>query len=604
MAIDMEGVSFDPDVLKQKYQEERDKRLQLRPQGNAQYVKLEGRFAHYLEDPYTERRERAPIKGDVEVAILGGGFGGLLAAARLREAGVDDIQIFEKGGDFGGTWYWNRYPGAACDVESYVYMPLLEEVGYLPVEKYARAAEIFEHARNIGRKFDLYPKTLFHTEIEELRYDEGPGRWIIRTDRGDVIRSRFFVMASGPLQEPKLPGVPGIETFKGHSFHTSRWDYGYTGGDATGGLTGLQDKVVGIIGTGATAIQCVPHVGKWAKQLYVFQRTPSSVDIRNDHPTDPAWAETLTPGWQRRRIINFTAVQSGIPMEEDLVNDSWTKFIHVIMRRATPDMTPEQLGELAQLADYAVMEKVRARIDEVVKDRATAEALKPWYNRLCKRPCFHDDYLETFNRPNVTLVDTNGRGVERISEDAIFANGREYKVDCLVYATGFELAAFTNRAVMPVLGRKGVPLTEKWREGATTLHGIHVHGFPNFMILSTTQSAWGANFPHMMDEQARHIAWIIRKVKDRGAATIEVTADAESAWVKFHDENAEPILRIWRDCTPGFFNNEGVPSPAIRRDGAFGGGVLELVRILEEWRARDDLQGLQLDFREVATAAP
>ena len=590
----MDGISFDPEALRKKYQEERDKRLHLRPQGNAQYVKIEGRFAHYLEDPYVERRERSPIRKDVEVAILGGGFGGLLAAARLREDGIDDILVFEKGGDFGGTWYWNRYPGAACDVESYVYLPLLEEIGYMPVEKYSRAPEIFQHARNIGTHYDLYPRALFHTEINEARFDENAARWIISTDRGDTIRARFFVMASGPLQEPKLPGVPGIETFKGHSFHTSRWDYDYTGGDTLGDLSKLQDKVVGIIGTGATAIQCVPHLGSSSQHLYVFQRTPSSVDERNNRPTDPEWVKSLTPGWQRRRIINFTGVLSGIPMSEDLVNDSWTKVIHMMMQRATPDMTPEELGELAQLADYAVMEQVRARVDAVVKDRATAEALKPWYNRLCKRPCFHDEYLKTFNRPNVTLVDTQGQGVERISEDAVFANGKEYKLDCLVYATGFELAAYTNRAVMPVLGQRGLPLTEKWKHGATTLHGFHVHGFPNFLILSTTQSAWGPNFPHMMDEQARHIAWLIRQAKDRGVETLQVTAEAEAAWVKFHEDNAEPMLRIWRDCTPSYFNNEGAPSPAIARDGGFGRGVLAMVDMLEAWRARGDLEGLQL----------
>jgi len=259
-------------------------------------------------------------------------------------------------------------------------------------------------------------------------------------------------------------------------------------------------------------------------------------------------------------------------------------------------MTPEQLGELAQLADYAVMEKVRARIDEVVKDRTTAEALKPWYNRLCKRPCFHDDYLETFNRPNVTLVDTNGRGVERISEDAIFANGREYKVDCLVYATGFELAAFTNRAVMPVLGRKGVPLTEKWREGATTLHGIHVHGFPNFMILSTTQSAWGINFPHMIAEQAAHLAYVIKEAEARGAKEVEVTAHAEEAWVLHHEENAERLVQIWRDCTPSYYNLEGKPSPVLVRNGGYGPGVIKMVELLEHWRKEGKLEGLQLTF--------
>jgi cyclohexanone monooxygenase len=475
---------FDPETLKKKYEQERDKRLALRPAGNTQYVKMEGVLAHYLDDPYTERQERPARDEEVDVAILGGGFGGLLAAARLKESGIDEIRILEKGGDFGGTWYWNRYPGAACDVESYIYLPLLEEVGTIPTEKYAKAPEIFRHAQNIGRKYDLYPGTLFQTSVNELRFDEKTDRWIVKTDRGDTIRARFFVMAAGHYQDPKLPGVPGIEAFKGHSFHTSRWDYDYTGGDTYGGLTKLQDKVVGIIGTGATAIQCIPHLGEWAKHLYVFQRTPSSVDVRGNRPTDPEWPKTLQPGWQRDRMINFISVGQGIPVKEDLVNDSWTKVIHLVMQRVTADTTPEERAKLAQMADYEVMEQVRARVDETVKDAATAEALKPWYNRLCKRPCFHDEYLATFNRPNVTLVDTEGRGVERMSEEAVFANGKEYKLDCLIYATGFDLAAFTQGTVAPVYGRGGQSLARDPAErvgvelparhgGASSPHRLH-----------------------------------------------------------------------------------------------------------------------------------
>jgi len=594
MVNDTDEFNFDPQALQRRYDAERDKRMRLRPQGNAQYVKPEGKFSYYLEDPYTERQERAPIKQDIEVGILGGGFGGLLTAARLRQAGVDDLRVFEKGGDFGGTWYWNRYPGAGCDTESYIYLPLLEELGYIPTERYSHGPENFEHARRIGRHFDLYSRALFQTEIKELRWDESVRRWIVRTDRGDVIRARYFVVASGPLQEPKLPGIPGVDSFKGHSFHTSRWDYGYTGGNPTGGLTKLQDKVVGVIGTGATAIQCVPHLGRWAKHLYVFQRTPSSVDQRNNRPTDPDWVKTLKPGWQKERINNFTAVISGLPVPEDLVNDSWTKFIHKMMRRATRDMTPQQLGELAMTADYAAMEEVRSRVEETVSDPATAEGLKPWYNRLCKRPCIHDDYLPTFNRPNVTLVNTDGLGVERISEHSVFAAGKEYPLDCLIYATGFELAAFTNRAVMPIVGRGGITLTEKWKDGATTLHGFYVNQFPNLMVLSTTQSPWGANFLHMIGEQAVHIGHVLGEMHRRKVAEFEVTEAAERDWVKYHEDNAEAILRIWRNCTPGYFNNEGVASPSLKRDTGFGPGVLPFVEMLEAWRAKGDLQGLRL----------
>ena len=376
MSSPSENLGFDPTALRAKYNEERDKRM--RADGNAQYVHVEGRFAHFLDDPYTPRQARDPVVEDVDVVILGGGFGGLLAAVRLQEAGVSDVRIIERGGDFGGTWYWNRYPGAACDVESYIYLPLLEELGYMPTEKYARAPEIAAHAQAIGKKYGLYPKTHFQTEITAFEWDDSRSRWRVKTHRDDKISARFVVICPGHYQNPKLPGIPGIETYRGHSFHTSRWDYAYTGGDVHGDLRKLQDKVVGVIGTGATAIQCVPHLGRGSRQLYVFQRTPSSVDVRGNRPTDPAWRKGLTPGWQKRRIDNFTALTSGIPVQEDLIDDSWTKPMLSAVRTIRPDMTDAERGELLQLNDFRIMENVRTRVDAVVKDKATAEALKPW----------------------------------------------------------------------------------------------------------------------------------------------------------------------------------------------------------------------------------
>src|SRR4029079_5735015 len=343
--------------------------------------------------------------------------GGVCHGSRLRQAGVDDIRIVEKGGDFGGTWYWNRYPGAACDVESYIYLPLLEEIGYVPREKYSQAAEILAHSQAIGRHFDLYRNACFQTEVTEMRWDDSDGRWIVRTNRGDALRARFICMASGPLHRPKLPGVPGVGSFAGHTFHTSRWDYDYTGGDSEGGLTKLADKVVGIIGTGATAVQCVPHLGAGAQELVVFQRTPCAIDVRNNRPTDPEWAASLEPGWQQRRMENFNNLVTGIPEPEDLVGDGWTDIIGKLLlqlRQAdATDTSPEGLAKTVELADFDKMESIRARVDTIVADPNTADALKPWYRQFCKRPCFHDDYLDTYNRSNVTLVDTDGKGVDR-----------------------------------------------------------------------------------------------------------------------------------------------------------------------------------------------
>ena len=584
-------LDFDVDALQRKYREERDRRL--RSDGSDQYIKIEGKFAHYLEDPYSDRIERDPIQEELDVVVLGGGFGGLLTGARLREAGVTDVRVVEKGGDFGGTWYWNRYPGAACDVESYNYMPLLEETGYMPIEKYGRADELLEHSRRIGRHFGLYDKALFQTEITEARWYEDKARWLVNTDRGDKLWTRFLVTASGPLQEPKLPGIPGVESFAGHSFHTSRWDYNYTGGNALGALDKLADKSVAIIGTGATAVQCVPHLAEGAKKLYVFQRTPSSIYYRNDRPTDENWVRTLTPGWQKRRMLNYTSIMSGIREAEDQVDDGWTKTIYSVMSTAPKGATPTQLGQLMQAADYTYMEEVRHRIDNVVRNKETAEALKPWYNRMCKRPCFHDHYLEAFNRPNVQLIDTAGKGVERINAHSIVFDGEEHQVDCIVFATGFVLGAYVNGAVFPVYGRDGLAQTEYWKDGAKTLHGIHVHGFPNYFILSTTQSAWGPNFPHMMGEQAIQIAYVIAEAKRRGLASVEASAVAESAWVEHHESMAGPAIKAWMECTPSFWNEEGRATRKMVLNGMYGGGVLGLTKIFEEWRADGQLKGLK-----------
>jgi cation diffusion facilitator CzcD-associated flavoprotein CzcO len=595
---DAADLGFDPDALRAKYRAERDKRL--RADGNEQYVEIKGGYAHYLDDPYVEPGfTREPLSDEVDVAVIGGGFGGLLAGARLREAGVDGVRMIEKGGDFGGTWYWNRYPGAACDIESYVYLPLLEEIGYIPKEKYTRAAEILAHSRAIGEHFDLYRDVLFQTEVTGMEWDEASSRWTIRTNRGDAMKARFVVMANGPLHRPKLPGIPGVDAFKGHTFHTSRWDYAYTGGDSAGGLTKLKDKRVGIIGTGATAVQCVPHLGAGAKELYVFQRTPSSIDVRNNRPTDPQWAASLQPGWQQHRMDNFNTLVSGGFAAEDLVNDGWTDIIGnmlTLMRKQNEaGKSPEDLGKVMQMADFQKMNQVRARVDEIVKDRVAAEALKPWYNQFCKRPCFHDEYLDAFNRPSVHLIDTDGKGVDRITEKGVVANGVEYELDCLIYATGFEVGtSYTRRARYDVIGRDGVSLNQKWADGVSTLHGMHANGFPNCLIMMNTQSGFTANYPHMLNEQGKHLAYIIKHCVDRQVRTVEATKAAEDAWVQTIIDSALQRQQFQEECTPGYYNNEGKPSPLAARNGSYGKGSVAFIKLIEDWRAAGELEGLEL----------
>jgi cation diffusion facilitator CzcD-associated flavoprotein CzcO len=590
-------LGFDPDALRDRYREERQKRL--RPDGNDQYVEVGGKFAHFVDDPYVEPGyARAPLTDEVDVVLIGGGFGGLLAGARLRQLGVEDIRVIEKGGDFGGTWYWNRYPGVACDIESYVYLPLLEELKYVPKEKYSRGPEIFAHCKAIAEKFDLYRDVCFQTEVTEVRWDDDRACWIISTNRGDAMRARFVCLANGFLQKPKLPGIPGIETFKGHSFHSSRWDYAYTGGDSYGNLTSLRGKRVGIIGTGATAVQCVPHLGASAGHLYVFQRTPSSIDVRANRPTDPEWAGSLEPGWHQKRMDNFQILTAGGYQEEDLVNDGWTdiirKLLTMMLSKGNSDMSPDAMAKNLETADFMKMEQIRARVESIVKDPATAEALKPYYRQFCKRPCFHDEYLQTFNRPNVTLVDTKGKGVERITENGVVVDGKEYQLDCLIYATGFEVGTdYARRAGYQLIGRNGLTLTQKWGDGVRTLHGIHIHGFPNCFMMSIAQSGFTVNFPYMINEQAKHIAYVIHRALDKGFRCLEVTEEAESEWVEAVIGRSGLTTDFAENCTPGYYNNEGMTGRIGRQNGFYFGGPKEFVEILEQWRAAGEMKGLQ-----------
>jgi cyclohexanone monooxygenase len=592
------GLDFDPDALRAKYRRERDKRL--RPDANAQYLETKGDFSRYVDDPYVEPGfARAPLDDEVDVLVIGGGFGGLVAAARLREAGVERIRIVEKGGDFGGTWYWNRYPGAQCDIESYIYLPLLAETGYIPREKYSFAAEIRAHARRIGERFDLYNDACFQTEILELRWLDDEARWLVATNRHDQIKARYVVMSNGPLNRPKLPGIPGIDRFKGHSFHTSRWDYAYTGGDSEGGLDGLTDKRVAIIGTGATAIQCVPHLGQWAKRLYVFQRTPSSVDLRGNQPTDPRWTQSLTPGWQDRRRENFNILVSGGQQDEDLVSDGWTDIIRSLASiaafRGARTMSPQEVASGMELADFRKMNQIRARVDAAVSDPETAEALKPWYRQFCKRPTFNDDYLPTFNRPNVTLVDTQGLGVEGVTETGLVAGGVKYPVDCIIFATGFEVGtAYTRRAGFEVHGCDGQRLTDHWAGGPKTMHGFYSHGFPNCFHMGANHSTLTPNFTHLLDEQARHIADVIGHANLHQATRIEPTAQAEEAWVQTVRDTARANLEFRTDCTPGYYNGEGRPGDGAGLfDGLYAPGPVKFFNLIRAWRA-EGMEGLDI----------
>ena len=588
----------DIDTLKAKYARERLKRL--RPDGNDQYIRVTGQLSHYLDDPYTPVVQRPPRFDHVSAAVVGGGFAGLLTAARLKEIGISDVRLVDKAGDVGGTWYWNRYPGAQCDTASFVYMPLLEETSHMPSEKYAHGPEILEHCRRIAQAYDLYDDALFHTEVTALHWDEVRARWTVTTNRGDSFTAQYVVIGTGPLHVPKLPGIPGIESFGGHSFHTSRWDYGYTGGSPLGDpINRLSDKRVAVIGTGATSVQCVPQLARACGELYVFQRTPSSVDVRNNAPTDPEWFKQMsTVGWQRRWMENFASTQTGRMPDEDLVQDGWTDLAQRIRKRIMTippnELTPERMMDAFEESDYEKMEEIRSRIDAIVDDPTTAAGLKAWYRQLCKRPCFHDEYLQAFNAPQTHLVDTDGAGVQRIDESGVIAGGEHYDVDCIIFASGFEVGTpYWRRAGFDVVGCDGVTLSEHWSEGMRTKHGIHTHGFPNAFFVQLTQGAnLISNVPHNLSESAVTIASIVAHAERDGFTKVEVTKEAEDEWMELLRSGMTFLGSA--ECTPGYYNNEGQPSEGDSDSWrGYPLGAVAYFEYIEKWRSDGTFDGLR-----------
>jgi len=541
------------DEIKAKFAEERELRLGYRPPGTEMYRDLDGAMAELERDPYADDWvEREPINDTdtdgVEVLFIGGGFSALLTSARLREKGVESIRIVERGADVGGTWYWNRYPGVACDVVSYDYLPLLDEMDYVPSRHYAGGAEILGHCQAIAKKYDLYDLAVFQTTVTSTIWDADAQRWNVTTDRGDRMHAKFVVCANGTLAKPRLARIDGMETFKGRSFHTSRWDYDFTGED----LEKLGDVRVGIIGTGASAVQIIPNLGKTAKEVYVFQRTPSSIDIRDDWETKEEWAAKLEPGWQAKRRAKIVSklrdqaerkgqLRGGITQEEKVRRQENNNIDHMM--------------------------RIHQRIDETVEDPATADALKPWYMLMCKRPCFHNEYLPTYNRPNVHLVDTHGKGITEIGEKGPIFDGVEYEVDLLIYATGFEVQQ--TGIYNQIIGENGVDLNDKYAEGIRTMFGIHSAGFPNMFIMGGYQASFQFNLTDLLSVQGDHISTCIDHARSHGYDTIDVTHEAEERWVQEVISHRGKTTRN-AECTPGYYNFEGQENR--RQDGNYNGG--------------------------------
>ena len=547
------------DGIKQKFAEERDLRLNYRPEGTAQYTSdLTGSMATYEIDTYGgEITPREPINDTVECLFIGGGFSALLTSARLREYGVESIRIVERGADVGGTWYWNRYPGVACDVIAYDYLPLLDEMDYVPKDHYAKGPEILAHCQAIAKKYNLYELAVFQTTVTSTIWDEEEEMWHLTTDRGDHMKARFVICANGTLSKPKLAKISGMESFQGHWFHTSRWDYDYTKED----LSGLEDKVVGIIGTGATAVQAVPGLGAASKELYVFQRRPSSIDIRDDWPTDPNWARRLKTGWQAKRRAR---AMTGPQLTEE-------------QQAARASMPREEKIRRQENANIDYMMRIHKRIDEVVKDEATAESLKPWYMFMCKRPCFHNDYLPTFNRPNVHLIDTKGKGITQITEKGLVFDGKQYALDLLIYATGFEVQK--TGIYNQIKGESDLDLNDKYHDGIRTLLGIHSQSYPNLFIMGGYQASFQFNLTDMLQSQGDHISACIDYVRRNGYHSIDVTPEAEEWWVQEVIHHRGKTTRN-EDCTPGYYNFEG--EFQRRQDGNYNGGFPQYVTHMKD----------------------
>jgi cation diffusion facilitator CzcD-associated flavoprotein CzcO len=490
--------------------------------------------------------------------------------------------------------------GARCDVESYIYIPLLEETGFIPTEKYSTGKEILKHVNAVVEKWGLKEKALFNTVATEGKWEDKKNHWVVKTNNGDVLRAKYLITSTGILHTPKLPGIPGLKSFKGHSFHTTKWDYDYTGGADDGILSKLKDKRVAIIGTGATSIQIVPEVSKYAKKLYVFQRTPSAINIRNNRATPPEFGASQKPGWQRARQENFNSILAGIPVTEDLVDDGWTDMkTTAIFGSESNSLDPAKMMEAMALADYEKMERIRARVDQIVKDKTTAEKLKPWYPTMCKRPCFHDEYLQSFNRPSTELVDTDGQGVQRIYEKGLIANGKEYEVDLIIYSTGFAPPTQGwSRNGIKLTGRDGLTLADKYKDGMSTYFGIHSRGFPNYFTLGVTQAGATANFVYTLSIASQHIGYVVSESERIGLKTIEPTRAAENAWVKGILEGSQMMMSIFKNCTPSYFNNEGAAEGVNGHEAPYGGGASAWAHLLEEWRQQGSMVGLQSLVRD------
>ena len=479
---------------------------------------------------------------DFDAVVIGAGFGGMYMLHRLRLKGFK-VRVFETGKGVGGTWYWNRYPGARCDVESvqysYQFSPELQQE-WEWTERYATQPEILRYANHVADRFDLRRDIRFETRVTRATFDEGVHAWTVETDKGDRVSARFVVTALGCLSSPNTPDIPGLADFKGPTYHTGNWPH--EGVDFTG-------KTVGVIGTGSSAIQSIPMIARQARHLTVFQRTANYTVPAHNRPLDPDYVREVKANYpaMRRRA---KATPPGIDFK-----------INMASAIATPEAERQRefqerwdyggLGFMASFSDLLLNDGsnrtaadfVRAKIREVVKDPELADRLTPRNVIGCKRLCVDTGYWATFNQPHVTLVDVGDAPIERITADGLRADGKDYTFDCLVLATGFDAMTGALQRI-DIRGRGGRSLRDKWTEGPKTYLGLTMAGFPNLFTITGPGSP--SVLTNMLPSIEQHVEWIadcIEHMRARGATSIEADRDAEEAWVGHVGDVAGPTLR-------------------------------------------------------------
>lgn len=477
-----------------------------------------------------------------DVVIVGAGFAGMYLLHRLRQAGLT-ARVFETGSGVGGTWYWNRYPGARCDVESmqysYSFSQELEQEWHWP-EKFSAQPDILRYANHVADRFDLRRDIQFNTKVTDATFDEAAHRWTVRTDKGDTVSGRHFVMATGCLSSARRPDFKGADSFKGESYHTGHWPH--EGVDFTG-------KVVAVIGTGSSAIQAIPVIAKQAREVWVFQRTPNfSIPSRNGPMTDDyeaSWKSVYPTRRQEARQTrngvlanpnNVGAMEVDDATRRKMFEERWqsggTTFMAVFNDLIFNQASNDQAAEF-----------VRNQIRSIVKDPATAELLAPKDHPIgTKRICVDTEYYQTYNLPHVHLVDVRKAPIEAITPDGLITGGKEYRADALVYATGFDAMTGALTAV-DITGRDGLKLRDEWEAGPRTYLGLMSAGFPNMFMITGPGSP--SVLSNMMVSIEQHVDWItdcLIHLGSRQMDCIEPTRAAQDAWVEHVNKVAYTTL--------------------------------------------------------------